>query len=451
MAMLAVFLAVLGGGAFLFGKRRFVEAVLLTRSVCDPLFDLTKPELGRSDIGLGAILNLAMIAAALAFIAGRPNVRLSVPLWVWGPFLAVGLAAVPGAPEPMAALRLWLVLVSHAAFFVLPFYMVDRPQDLVRYFTLMIAASVLPAAYAFVQLALGWAETEDGTRVSGTFSHPNIFAFYLIVVLALALFLLSARSLHVSPKLKRWLTLYVPVLLVLMLLTKTRSAWGATALMMAVFALRLDRRYLVYLMAAPLLVLLVPAIGDRIADLQQGNYNEAYAKLNSYAWRELLWQSSLSWAWERPVFGYGLEAFAYHVAEFFPMPIFGGTIDSHNVYIQLIFEAGAIGLAAFVWMHARILWLLSALIRRGCVEAWMLLAMSACYLLMAYADNMLYYLTPSWYFWFALGCAASALRFTARRPAALPGPGEGWVTARGGAGGGAMPVPPVARRSALDR
>lgn len=417
MVMSIAFLALLAGAAFFLGKRRFVEAILLTRSICDPIFDLSKPELGRADIGLGAIVNLAVIAAAAAFIAARPGVRLSLAASVWAPFLIVALAAVPGAPEPTAALRLWLVLLSHAAFFILPFYLVERPQDLARLFTLVLAASVLPVAYSVLQLAMGWAETEDGIRVSGTFSHPNVFAFYLIVVLALALFLIGARTFAVSPRLKRWLTLYVPVLLLMLLLTKTRSAWAASALVMGVFALRLDRRYLLYLLAAPLLILFVPAIADRIADLQQGNYNEAYAKLNSFAWRELLWQSSLVWVWERPVFGYGLESFAHYVTEFFPMPVFGGTIDSHNVYIQLLFETGAIGLAAFAWMHVRVIGLVAALIRHGCTEAWMLLAMATSYLLMAYADNMLYYLTPSWYFWFALGTAGAVLRLIPRKAA----------------------------------
>jgi O-antigen ligase len=408
--MLIVSLVCLAALGLFLGKRRFLELILLTRASSDTLLELSKSSFDRSGLGLGATLNIAMIVTALAFAATRPRVSIVSPLLLWLPFLLAAFAAVPGAPEPTSAMRLWLVLVSHAAFFLMPFYLVEKDEDLTRAFMLTIIGSLGPTLWAFVQLAFGWAATEDGTRVAGTFSHPNVFAFYLLVILTLSLFLLGAKSFPISARARRLLTLYVPVLLLLLLLTKTRSAWIGAAGIMLVYAVRFDRRYLIYIFAAPVVVLLVPALSERLADLQQGNYNEAYAKLNSFTWREILWQSALVWARQKLWLGYGLESFGFYVAEFFPIPLENGTVDSHSVYVQLLFETGMVGLAAFLWMFVRLLAQMGSLLRHGYTGTWMLIAMIVAYLMMSYSDNMLYYLTPSWYFWYAMGSACAILR-----------------------------------------
>ncbi|KMO28238.1 hypothetical protein VQ03_30000, partial [Methylobacterium tarhaniae] len=208
---------------------------------------------------------------------------------------------------------------------------------------------------------------------------------------------------------RRALVLYVPVLLGLILLTKTRSAWAGAGLILLTHGLLFDRRTLLYFLGLPVALLAVPEFAERLADLQQGNTMDAYEKLNSYAFRMLLWQGAMTWFWERPLFGWGLSSFGHYVAQFFPLPLENDTIDSHSVYVQFLFETGLIGLLAYLWLYARTLALIARLITRGERWAWMLLAMTAGYLSMAYSDNMLYYLVPTWYMWFVLGGACALL------------------------------------------
>ncbi len=137
----------------------------------------------------------------------------------------------------------------------------------------------------------------------------------------------------------------------------------------------------------------------------------------------ILWQSALVWFWERPIFGWGLSSFGHYVTQFFPLPIEGDTFESHSVYVQLLFETGVIGLCAYLWLYVRVIARMATLILRGERWAGMLLAMIAAYLLMAYSDNMLYYLVPTWYMWFVLGGACAVLRqrrAVRRRPVPLP-------------------------------
>ncbi|UHC14493.1 O-antigen ligase family protein [Methylobacterium currus] len=409
--------------AWFAGPRRFVEVILLTRSALDPVFTLTKAG-GLEDMGVGASVNLAVLVVAAACVVTRPRVSTAPTAALWLPLLLVCLVSSRFAPDPGTAIRLVMLLATHAAFCLLAFYFVRDLADLRRFLLLIVAGSIVPTLYAGLQLAMGWAEFgDDGIRVYSSFPHPNIYAFYLMTVLAVVLTLLAGKSFALTPWLRRALVLYVPVLLGLLLLTKTRSAWAGAGLILVTHGLLFDRRTLLYFLGLPAALLAVPEFAERLADLQQGNTMDAYEKLNSYAFRLLLWQGAMTWFWERPLFGWGLSSFGHYVAQFMPLRLENDTIDSHSVYVQFLFETGVIGFLAYLWLYARLFALIGQLILRGERWAWMLLAMTAGYLSMAYSDNMLYYLIPTWYMWFVLGGACAVLgqrRAVRRRPVALP-------------------------------
>ncbi|TNC12387.1 O-antigen ligase family protein [Methylobacterium terricola] len=410
--------------AWFVGPRRFVEGVLLTRASLDPVFTLTKLG-GLDEMGVGAAVNLAVLVVAAGCVATRPRVSPGPALVLWLPLLVVCFVSTRFAPDPGAAVRLLMLLATHAAFCLLAVYMVRDLADLRRFLLLIVAGSIAPTLYAGLQLAMGWAMFEDGTRVFSSFPHPNIYAFYLMTILAVVLTLTAGPAFRLSPRLRRALVLYVPILLGLLLLTKTRSAWAGAGLILLTHGLLFDRRTLLYFLGLPVALLAVPELAERLADLQQGNTADAYEKLNSYAFRVLLWQGAMTWFWERPLFGWGLSSFGHYVAQFFPLPLDNDTIDSHSVYVQFLFETGVIGLAAYLWLYARIVAATLRLILHGERWAWMLLAMIAGYLSMAYSDNMLYYLVPTWYMWFVLGGACAVLRrrrAVRRRAPVLPLP-----------------------------
>ena len=210
------------GMAFAVGMRRAVLAVLLVRSSCDHLFGLTQADGG--GMGLGAAVNALVIVLALLFCLESP-VLISSAILPWTGFLMTGLASVISSPEPfMQAFRAFLVITSYAAVFALPFALIRSRDWALRCLTVVMCSSIIPIAYAFVELASGSAATADGIRVSGTFTHTNIFAFYLVGVFALTLFLLRSSLVSLSPRIGRWLLLYLPIIVILLLLTGTRSA-----------------------------------------------------------------------------------------------------------------------------------------------------------------------------------------------------------------------------------
>jgi O-antigen ligase len=178
--------------------------------------------------------------------------------------------------------------------------------------------------------------------------------------------------------------------------------------MFAVYGLLFERRFLVYLVAGAGLLLLVPAVQDRLLDLTQGNEQVLFGRLNSYAWRKSIWEAGLGWMrWQDMPVGYGLESFRYYSPVFFPA---AGTLQAgaHSVYVQWFFEAGLIGVLCSAWLFWRLFDMLRQGYRKDRLGAAIVITIMVEYLVMAYSDNMLGYLSFNWYFWFLMGAACAS-------------------------------------------
>src|SRR5215813_12965896 len=403
------------GMAFAIGMRRAVLAVLLVRSSCDPLFGLTQADGG--GMGLGAAMNALVIVLALLFCLESP-LLISSAILPWTGFLMAGLASVISSPEPfMKAFRAFLWITSYAAVFALPFALIRSRDWALRCLKIVMCASIIPIAYAFVELASGRAATADGIRVASTFNHPNIFGFYLVGLLTLTLFLLRSSLVSLSPRIRGWLVLYLPVIIILLLLTGSRSAWIGGAIILIVYASVVDKRYLLCLPLV-LLIIYLPGVEERLSDLQTGNLDYGYAQLNSYAWRKILWQSALDWLMENPseylVLGYGIGSFEYYQPLFFPRAV--DRVGAHNALLQIFFEMGILGVLGFLWLFVSLFAKLIVGYSFDKAGATTMMILALGYLVVSYGDNMLDYLVFQWYFWFVMCvvCAWYQLHSTPR-------------------------------------
>lgn len=372
---------------------RLCAVLLLLRASCDPLLDELRDRGG--GMGPGALLNALMLLAALRLAMLRPYPLAKIVLPAWAPFLLAGLASAAVAPDTAGALRLALVQASYCAAYALPFWLIRDARARLRWLHLLLCSSLLPVCWALAELA----HAEAGQRLQATFSHPNIFAFYLLLMVALLLYLL--RVAQPAPLARRLMWFYMLLLLILLVLTRTRSAWAGCMTLFIVYGLLVERRFLLYALVAPALLLLNEDVRLRLADIAAGAY-DAQGQLNSYAWRVLLWRAGLNWMdglhW---LHGYGLESFRFYSPRFFPLPG-QDSWDPHNVYVQLYFETGVLGLTAYGWLFWRVLhrlWLMAA----SWAAAVIVIATVLAYILTSWSDNMLYYLSFNWYFWFFAG------------------------------------------------
>lgn len=392
------------GLLFIFDRYLLFTLIVLLRPALDPILEKTKI----GGLGVGGVLNALVIIITLLAIIQKDFQLRSILIKTWVPFLLVLLIAVGFAPDFTHAVKSYLSLISNAAMFALALTLVKTQADYGRWMRIVLLSSLIPVFYGFVDYATGGVVYADaGKRVASTFSHPNILAFYLVLIITLSFYFIKSKVTYIPASVKRLLPLYIIMMIALLLFTKTRSAWVVCFVFFALYGLVYERKYLLFVIVSPLVALLIPEMQDRIIDLTQGNEVVTYGTLNSYAWRKYIWESSLSWMQPSHYFlGYGLESFMHYSIDFFPL---AGNMETgaHNVYVQLIFDTGVVGLLSFVWLYGSVAFYLAQFYKANKLMIFSAVMLLCQYGLLAYSDNMLSYLAFNWYFWFVLGATYS--------------------------------------------
>jgi len=397
------------GFMLVISPKGLLVAILLVRAGGNPVFEEARlAAIG----GLGGLINLAVIVLAALIVSREPR-RVPVAAYaVWLPFFLVQCVGLTYSPDAVGAARLLLGQLSSYALFTVAFCLVQQEADFDAVLRWVVASSVPVAAVTLGTIALGRTaglvdSLEGGLRYGGPFPHANILAFYLVLVVGVLLYQWKRPQPPLPLARHALFAGYLLLLLGLLYFTKTRSAWLAAVALFAVFACLVQRRYWVYLLLGALAAMAVPELRERVLELAEGNEVVQYGKLNSFAWRQLIWADGLAWmSPSRYLLGYGNEAFVTYSPQFFSLS--GGVHwGAHSVVVQLLFDLGVVGLAAYLWMFWRS-WLLlrPALPGRrvwGVVFVFTLLS----YLVVSLSDNSLSYLIFNWYFWLTVGAAAA--------------------------------------------
>ncbi|MDB5824981.1 MAG: hypothetical protein JWR21_3685 [Herminiimonas sp.] len=398
-------LAVVVCGLFFADRKKLLLLILLTRAVMEVWLESTRG----GGMGLGAVINVAVILIALALVIETPVALDRSALWAWLPFFSAAALGLLLSPDKGHAVRLCLTWATNLCIFASAFFIVQKQEDFRLALRVIVWSSLLPTIYGLAQVvALGGALGPDG-RLQSTFTHPNIYAYYLVLVIWVCLILLKrANSINQGSATARvGVTVYLALLLVQLVLTQTRAAWLACFALFVAYTLRFERRYLIYILMLVPLALLLPIVQDRLHDLSSNNLLSHYGKLDSWSWRIELWSAAFgSFEWHRLVTGYGIGAFRENAPVFFSRS--GGVNwDAHNVYVQWFYDVGLIGLTTYFWLHYRLLRQLQLLHERDHRTAFMILAIVIGYLIISVSDNMMYYLVFNWYYWFLVGAACA--------------------------------------------
>ncbi|MFW8592247.1 O-antigen ligase family protein [Glaciecola sp. 2405UD65-10] len=314
--------------------------------------------------------------------------------------------AVFYSPYPMKGFRSFLVMITYVAVFLFPFHFIKTKYDYKECIKIIVYSSFLPLLAVSYDIAFPESSTNrNGFRLFSTFSHPNVFAFYLLTVVSVCFYAIKNELFNNEQLFRKQCWMVLLFSLVCILGTKTRSAWAAVALLVLVYGLFKDKKYLVYLAIAAAVALCIPSIQDRVFDLFEGNDPDAflddYEQLNSYAWRKIIWANAMIKYWDSPIWGFGTESFTYYSGAFFLIETEVGN-GAHNTYVQFLFELGALGFAALIWLLVPTfirLWRLRNLAGGNII----VFALFLSYCLIHYSDNVFDYLIYNWYFWFFIG------------------------------------------------
>lgn len=315
----------------------------------------------------------------------RSNVRFS-PLFLWwsGMILLGMLDAAFGALRMMAAEEVQRMIKCYVLFFVI-LNEVVRVRLFTHLLAALIAGMALQASTGILQglfkINLGLQELgeatqetiqitsvatyagggDSGFRINGLLGHPNLLAAYLSMLLPICIALLFSR---IPSKAKIPLGGVTAMGLLALMMTLSRTGWltfgVAFALLYGLSFVhpRLRRRFLFARVAAlGCMALVVVAFSGSI---MKRFYDSDPGALNfRYEWMDVAW----GMVRERPLLGFGLNTFVYHLPG---RTRYGGVVGLndalgpnwpavHDTYLLTWSEQGTLGFACFVGLHLYLL------------------------------------------------------------------------------------------------
>lgn len=273
-------------------------------------------------------------------------------------------------------------LLHFLAFFLLLISVLRTPAQWKWVLRTIVLISVLIGIVAILQtqgiltLQGGGCELEGCTRVNGTFGNTGFYGGYLVMIIFLAIFL----AVHEKKRLWKWcFGLLALADTVLLLMTGTRAGWVAVGVGIVILGVgwfcflskTADKKRLILLAGLGLISLsllvayLVPHFGFAkegtiLATIHNRLDELTLSIIKSDDNRFFVGRVGLQ-AWkEHPWLGSGLESFAYHWERLFDPALYRGErliIEpfynrAHNVWIDLLVNAGIVGLAAYFLLLA---------------------------------------------------------------------------------------------------
>jgi O-antigen ligase len=334
---------------------------------------------------------------------------------------------------PLVSINELVRVLSFLLMYITGYIIIQSKKDLLYTTTLFIASSIIPAIVGYIQLFNGAGlYTNPGfeNRIAGTFGHPNVLGYFLLIIIALMVYIYFENSIK-QPLYKIVFVGYGILLGILLVATYTRGAWIGLALLLAgVSLIRYTKKTLIMgSIITPIIVIGsagyiwleqniwynltpledIPVIA-RVVGLFNGDPSD------SIIWRQVMWSDMYNKGLSRPWTGFGTGTIELIVEQVRGESL--GALEAHNDYIKIFVEMGVWGLAAYIVFIVALIY--SLLIRIQSRKDTLLLIMTflvfAIYLSSIW-DNLLRQTAVMWIFFGLLGMV---IKYTTIRPKQSP-------------------------------
>ncbi len=238
----------------------------------------------------------------------------------------------------------------------------------------------------------------DG-RFAATFAHPNILAFYLLIIIGCLL--LNIESYKREKKFSTIKKFYFLILVTALAFTQTRSGWGAFVVMLGIYSLFFNRKFILPGIIMLLVLLCVPFVKEHIA-----NIFHSHGKLiqvneqSSLGWRFEKWSYLWTPITKKPLTGYGIGAATEYGKD---------KLGAHNDYLRFLIESGIFGLISYFLPFWYMLYR-AIKDRKGLNEqsityrlAQFFIIFIPAFLVMSITENLGNYVIIQWYIWALFG------------------------------------------------
>ncbi len=334
---------------------------------------------------------------------------------------------------PLTSINELIRVFSFLLMYITGYVIIHSQKDLLYMITLFIASSIIPAIVGYIQLFNGAGlYTNPGfeNRIAGTFGHPNVLGYFLLIIIALMVYIYIENIIK-KPLYKLLFVSYGVLLAILLLATYTRGAWIGLALLLAgVSLIRYTKKTLIITAIITPLIAIgaagyiwleqniwydltpledIPVIA-RVVGLFNGDPSD------SIIWRQIMWSDMYDKALTRPWAGFGTGTIEVVVEQVRGVSL--GALEAHNDYIKILVEMGILGLIAYIVFIVGIVYSLCIRIqsRKDTLLLIMTFLVLAIYLSSIW-DNLLRQTAVMWIFFGLLGMV---IKYTTIRPKQSP-------------------------------
>lgn len=374
-------------GLFLIRPRLMILFLLLIRSSLDITKDYFNVYISSNfQLTLPIAFSLLLIVGGVLYLLAHRIEFLKIPLSkLLILFLLISMVNFPMAKEFSSGLMEFLRLFSAFILYLMVWTIFDTRSKISALIMVIVLSSLVPIGLGIFQILLNRGQFIFGyIRAYGTFVHPNPYAFFLIIILALGLNLYSGRSGWIG---RISLLVLMAGAICCLLFTFTRSAWFGLFLLFLVLIWYRERRFIWPFAVLMVAFFFLSPIRARFYDLS--------TSFNSITHRLYIWQAGLENLPSCPVVGRGLASFAI-------MDPHGQ--QAHNDYLRILFELGIPGLVVYLVLIIAVIWKLNAILRRRersymSSLACATLSIFVVFQIAGFMGNILFRPALQWYLW----------------------------------------------------
>lgn len=236
---------------------------------------------------------------------------------------------------------------------------------------IIIYSSIIPLIVAYGEYFSGSGlYTNPGfeNRIAGTFGHPNVLAYFSVIILALISAIWFGKYNIISKLEKEIFSLIGILYVIVLLITFTRGAWFGLILFIFLmslaqypiktikvssiitgFGLTLILTY--NFLASPNILDLRPFDQLPVINRVVGLFNSDPS--DSVIWRLNMWNDAYNKALESPIIGFGTGSSEMIMEQ--TRGTFRGSLEVHNDYIKIFLEQGIIGFVLYIILILSIL------------------------------------------------------------------------------------------------
>lgn len=289
------------------------------------------------------LMGVILIAlAAIQLIKRKFNFFQEKTFWPWLLFLLITALLSLFSFDKSSSLVNFFRLLSFFSAFVFGFLIFNSTKKITNLARVIIFSALIPALAAWIQLInRGGFYDGERWRLLGTFTHPNMLAIYLVLVICLTIFValnLRKKAIERIPY-----ALLVIFFIVPLLFTYTRIAWLSLAfILFFVGVYRFRKLLLISVIAFFLLYLFAPFFQDRISTLA------GITASDSSSWRINLWKDIVGYIKDNPWFGYGPGTASVFLKKNVPRLLV--ETEPHNDYLRIWLESGIFALLSYLWI-----------------------------------------------------------------------------------------------------